>query len=239
MEEKQTNESATGQYDKTELREFVRFFVDCWNNQLFIDEETEKKLEQGIKTLLMPASEEGDEDAIHCMAILYDSGKWSVRIDREKALAFARLLAEKGRPDWQIIMGLFYEDGGPVRRSSRKAFEWYMKAAEQGDVWGQYLVAECYTSGLGVRRSYKKAVEWYKKAADQGDHDAMYLLGWHYCMGYGVTRDDEEGYKWFEKAGCHATAEALRKSEDNRFGFVEYPDPTNEGDTKYEWQNHP
>ena len=119
-------------------------------------------------------------------------------------------------------MGFFYEDGGPVRRSSKKAFEWFMKAAEQGSSWGQYLVAECYGSGLGVRKSLRKAVEWYKKAAEQGDEDSMYLLGWHYCMGYGVKQNDEEGYKWFEKAGCHSTVEALRKSEGNRGGWEVY-----------------
>jgi len=91
-------EETTTQVNKSELREFVDFLMECWNNQLFLDDETEKKLEQGIKTLLIPASEEGDEDAIHCMAILYDSGNWSVQLDEGKALAYARLLAERGKP---------------------------------------------------------------------------------------------------------------------------------------------
>lgn len=58
--------------------------MECWNNQLFLDEETEEKLEQGIKTLLIPACERGNFDAIHCMAILYDAGKWGVQPDGKK-----------------------------------------------------------------------------------------------------------------------------------------------------------
>lgn len=219
---------------KKELREFVDFLMDCWNNQLYLAPETEEKLEHGIKSLLIPASEEGDEDAIHCMAILYDSGKWNIQLDEEKALSFARLLADKGRADWQVIMGFFYSEGGPVKRSPEKAFEWFMKAAEQGDVWGQYLVADCYESGNGVKQSNKKAFEWYKKAAEQGDEDAMYMLGWYYCLGRGVKRDDEEGYKWFEKTGHHSIVEVLRKGERNRDGdgedFEPYPGDISDDD---------
>ena len=221
METTQTEETKTP-VNKTELKEFVNYFLDCWNNQLFLDEETEKRLEQGIKTLLIPASEEGDLDAIFCMAKLYDSGKWSVRLDEEKALAFAHLLAKKGRPDWQITMGFFYEDGGPVRRSSKKAFEWFMKAAEQGSSWGQFLVAECYSKGSGVRRSYQKALFWYMKAAEQGDEDAMFQVGLFYCFGLGVKKDNEKGYEWIEKSGCQTTLELLKMTENNRGGFVDY-----------------
>lgn len=221
METTQTEETKTP-VNKTELKEFVNYFLDCWNNQLFLDEETEEKLEQGIKTLLIPASEEGDLDAIYCMAKLYDSGNWSVQLDEEKALAYARLLAEKGRPDWQIIMGEYYSRGRGVRQSNKKAFEWYMKAAEQGDLWGQFFVAECYADGIGVRRSYRKALEWYMKAAEQGDKDAMLWVGWFYCFGLGVKRDDQKGYEWVEKSGYQTTLELLKITENNRGGFVEY-----------------
>ena len=234
METTQTEETKTP-VNKTELKEFVNYFLDCWNNQLFLDEETEKRLEQGIKTLLIPASEEGDLDAIFCMAKLYDSGKWSVRLDEEKALAFAHLLAKKGRPDWQITMGFFYEDGGPVKRSSKKAFEWFMKAAEQGSSWGQFLVAECYSKGRGVRRSYQKALYWYKKAAEQGDEDAMFNVGWFYCMGLGVKKDNEKGYEWIEKSGCHTTLELLKITENNRGGFVNYSDLPKGADPSKAW----
>ena len=210
--------------NKTELKEFVHFFLECWNNQLFLDEETEEKLEQGIKTLLIPASEEGDMDAIYCMAILYESGKWGVQLDGEKALAYAKLLAEEGRPDWQIIMGEYYSDGKVVRKSLKKAFEWYMKAAEQGYSMGQFLVARCYADGTGISKSYKKAFEWYMKAAEQGDEDAMLEVGGFYCYGQGVKRDDKKGYEWIEKSGCRSILEYLKKTENNRGGFVNYSD---------------
>lgn len=225
----------TMQVNKTELREFVNFLMECWNNQLFLDEETEARLAQGIKTLLIPASEKGDMDAIHCMAILYDSGKWSVQLDEEKALAYARLLAEKGRPDWQVIMGFYYSQGKVIRGGAGDAFKWFMKAAEQGDSWGQFLVAECYADGSGVRQSYRDALKWYMKAAEQGDKDAMFHVGWFYCNGLGVERDDQIGYEWVEKSGYQTTLELLKITENDRGGFVNYSDLPKGADPSEAW----
>ncbi len=234
MKEIMAEETKT-QVNKTELREFVNFMMECWNNQPFLDEETEEKLEQDIKTLLIPASEEGNPDAIHCMAKLYDSGKWSVQLDEEKALAYARLLAEKGRPDWQVIMGFYYSQGKVVRGGAKDAFKWFMKAAEQGDAWGQFLVAECYANGTGVRKSYKKALEWYTKVAEKGDKDAMLWVGWYYCNGLGVERDDQKGYEWIEKSGYKSVLELLKKTEDDRDGFVDYFDLPKGDDPDETW----
>lgn len=158
---------------KKELREFVDFLMDCWNNQLYLAPETEEKLEHGIKSLLIPASEEGDEDAIHCMAILYDSGKWNIQLDEEKALSFARLLADKGRADWQVIMGFFYSEGGPVKRSRKKAFEWYKKAADQGDEDAMYMLGWYYCLGRGVKRDDEEGYRWFEKT---GHHEIVKVL---------------------------------------------------------------
>ena len=158
---------------KKELREFVDFLMDCWNNQLYLAPETEEKLEHGIKSLLIPASEEGDEDAIHCMAILYDSGKWNIQLDEEKALSFARLLADRGRANWQVIMGFFYSEGGPVKRSRKKAFEWYKKAADQGDEDAMYMLGWYYCLGRGVKRDDEEGYKWFEKT---GHHEIVNVL---------------------------------------------------------------
>ena len=155
---------------KKELREFVDFLMDCWNNQLYLAPETEEKLEHGIKSLLIPASEEGDEDAIHCMAILYDLGKWNIQLDEENALSFARLLADRGRASWQVIMGFFYSEGGPVKRSRKKAFEWYKKAADQGDEDAMYMLGWYYCLGRGVKRDDEEGYKWFEKT---GHHERV------------------------------------------------------------------
>ena len=158
---------------KKELREFVDFLMDCWNNQLYLAPETEEKLEHGIKSLLIPASEEGDEDAIHCMTILYDSGKWNIQLDEEKALSFARLLADRGRADWQVIMGFFYSEGGPVKRSRKKAFEWYKKAADQGDEDAMYMLGWYYCLGRGVERDDEEGYRWFEKTGHHSTVEAL------------------------------------------------------------------
>ena len=170
------------------------------------------------------------------MAPLYRSGgMWGVQSDEDKALAYARLLAEKGRPDWQIIMGDYYSDGNVVRKSLKKAFEWYLKAAEQGYDRGQFLVAKCYEDGIGVRKSYKKALEWYMKVAEQGDEDAMLAIGGFYCYGLGVKRDDKKGYEWIEKSGCQSILEYLKMTENNRGSFVNYSDLPKGADPSEMW----
>ena len=139
-------------------------------------------------------------------------------------MIYTRILANHGRPDWQVNLGIYYRDGRYVKHNDKKAFEWFMRAAERGYSQGQFLVAKCYADGTGVRKSDKKALEWYTKAAEQGDKDAMLEVGGFYCRGRGVKRDDKKGYEWVEKSGCQSVLEYLKKTEDDRDGFVNYSD---------------
>ena len=196
---------------QSELDAFMDFCLEHWNNpnnSLKSNPNLMAKLEKGIQNLLLPACEEGDENAMFWMAECYDAG-WGVEPDGQKAFTLRRKLAEMGHLDQQFNIGNYYREGDLVKRNPRAAFCWYMKAAKQGDWHGQLLVADCYFKGDGVKLDYKEAVKWYELAAtnpNEWNHAALQLAQC-YREGLGVKKDLEKAAEWSEKALCHIDSE--------------------------------
>ena len=208
---------------QSELDAFMDFCHEQWNdpfNRLENNPELMTKLAKGIQNLLLPASEEGDENAMFWMAECYDAG-WGIEPDGQKAFALRRKLAELGHIDQQINMGNYYRESETVKHNPRAAFCWYMRAAKQGDWHGELLVADCYFKGDGVKQDYKEAVKWYELAAAHPDkevwdwnHSAS-QLAYCYSEGLGVKKDLEKAAEWYDKAGNHKYAELIRTYGDD------------------------
>lgn len=208
---------------QSELDAFTDFCLEHWNdpyNSLESNPELIAKLEEGIQNLLLPACEEGDENAMFWMAECYDFG-WGIEPDGQKAFTLRRKLAEMGHTDQQINMGNYYREGDLVKRNPRAAFCWYMRAAKQGDWYGQLLVADCYFKGNGVKLDYKEAVKWYKQSAAHPDkrffewNDAALQLAQCYREGLGVKKDLEKAAQWYYKAGRRKYAKLIRTYGDD------------------------
>ena len=219
---------------QSELDAFMDFCLEHWNdpfNSLESNPELIAKLEEGIQNLLLPACEEGDENAMFWMAECYDFG-WGIEPDGQKAFTLRRKLAEMGHTDQQINMGNYYREGDLVKRNPRAAFCWYVRAAKQGDWYGRLLVADCYFEGDGVKRDYKEAVKWYESGVAQFDNEhsdrvdeemgedlsiltAVNRLAQCYRDGLGVKKDLEKVAEWYDKAGWHSRAELIRKYGDD------------------------
>ncbi len=200
---------------QSEFDAFTDFCLEHWNdpyNSLESNPELIAKLEEGIQNLLLPACEEGDENAMF----------WTLR----------RKLAEMGHTDQQINMGNYYREGDLVKRNPRAAFCWYMRAAKQGDWYGQLLVADCYFEGDGVKRDYKEAVKWYESVVAQFDNEhsdrvdeemgedlyiltAVNRLAQCYSEGLGVKKDLEKAAQWYYKAGWRKYAKLIRTFGDD------------------------
>ena len=196
-----------------ELDAFMDFCLEHWNDpfhNLESNPELIAKLEEGIQNLLLPACEEGDENAMFWMAECYDVG-WGVEADGQKAFALRRKLAEMGHYDQQINMGNYYREGYLVKQNPRAAFCWYMRAAKQGDWHGQLLVADCYFKGDGVKLDYTEAVKWYELAATNSNewNHAAAQLAQCYVEGLGVKKDLEIAAEWSEKAIVHIDSALL------------------------------
>lgn len=213
---------------QSDLNAFMDFCLEHWNDpfhNLESNPELMAKLEEGIQNLLLPACEEGDENAMFWMAECYDVG-WGVEADGQKAFALRRKLAEMGHYDQQINMGNYYREGYLVKQNPRAAFCWYMRAAKQGDWYGQLLVADCYFKGDGVKLDYTEAIKWYELTAAHLDKNGV--LNWAYPVGYpasliaqcyreglGVKKDLEKAAEWYDKAGNHKYAELIRTYGDD------------------------
>lgn len=208
---------------QSELDAFMDFCLKHWNdpyNSLENNPELKAKLEEGIQNLLLPACEEGDENAMFWMAECYDFG-WGIEPDEQKAFTLRRKLADMGHTDQQINMGNYYREGDLVKRNPRAAFCWYMRAAKQGDWYGRLLVADCYFKGNGVKQDYKEAIKWYELAGTNPDKE---ILEWNhaalqlaqcYREGLGVKKDLEKAAEWYDKAEWQKYAELIRTYGDD------------------------
>ena len=161
----------------TPLEEAIQFLYDCYNHEgehSLQSPMVKEQLTDSINKVLLPACEEGNQDAIHWMFVAYVNGL-GVERDEDKALDYLKILAECGYPDMQCELGKWYEtiDWG-TRKSemNREAVKWFARAAEQGSVEAMYLLGECYRDGSGVDEDQKKAVEWFTKAAERGHEEA-------------------------------------------------------------------
>ena len=108
-----------------------------------------------INNVLLPACEEGNQDAIHWMWVAYIYGV-GVESDDDKEVEYLTILANYGYPDMQYELGYLYYDRDSLKmgRRSRKreAARWFKKAADQGNVEAMYMLGEIYESRYwGVR----------------------------------------------------------------------------------------
>ena len=208
----------------TPLEEAIQYLFDCWEyeEEHNLQPIMKKRLSDVVDNVLLPACDEGNQDAIHWMYFAYNYGL-GVKRDEEKALDYLKILAEYGYPDIQCELGKRYEnlhwpcvtDEKAIGRNNRVAVQWFEKAAKQGYAEAMYLLGECFGEMYGVRHSKRKAFLWYKRAAERGHEEAMRELGLYYQRGIGVNKNLNIAAEWYDKAGLHDKARRLRNGEDD------------------------
>ena len=205
----------------TALEEAIQYLFDCWNYEEVYRPwtlKTKKRLLNIINNELLPACEEGNQDAIYWMYYAYFYGI-GVEEDLDKALEYLTIIADYGYPDMQYELGFLYNDCDSLNKGwrSRKheAAHWLEKAAVQGNVEAMYMLGTIYDScRWGIRHYQQRAFVWFKRAAELGHDEAMCSLCWCYKLGRGTKKDHEKALEWAEKAGWHQEAERLRNGED-------------------------
>lgn len=122
-----------------------------------------------------------------------------------------KALAEKGDANYQVKLGLYYEEGTGVRQDYTQAFYWYQKSANQGNDMGQGKLGFAYLDGQGVRQDHRKAFEWLKKSAMQNNKGGQISVAALYAEGIGVRQNKTSAKEWYGKAcdngiqlGCDA-----------------------------------
>lgn len=125
------------------------------------------------------------------------------------ALNILKPLANKGKPDAQVMLAQMYRFGNAVSKNDKTSFMWLKRAAEQGHARGQTGVGLAFENGLGVIQDYKSALTWYKRAADQGNVIAMSRIGYLFKEGLGATQSYGQAFKWTQQAADKSYAPAL------------------------------
>ncbi len=112
---------------------------------------------------LSPLAAQGDAEAQHRCAIMYQNGL-GVVANEQKAAEFMRAAAEQGHAVAQHGLGFMYMEGECVEQDSQEAIKWFEKAAAQGLVGSLTTLAMMYEEGLGVDKDPEKARALYKQA---------------------------------------------------------------------------
>jgi TPR repeat protein len=112
--------------------------------------------------LLSPYAQQGDPDAQHRMAIMYQNGL-GVAPNPEMAFDWMQKAAEQGHALAQHGIGFMYMEGDCTDKDIPKAIHWFEKAAEQGLAGSATTLAMIYEQGNGVEKDLDKAKEWYAK----------------------------------------------------------------------------
>lgn len=115
-----------------------------------------------------------------------------------------RLAVTKQDIDAQYLLGYRYEIGKTVKRSHKKAINWYKKAANKNHLDAQYRIGVLYYK----QKNYKKARYWLKKRAKNGHADSQYYFAKTYRYGLGTKEQTTLARKWFTKAAKQGHADA-------------------------------
>ncbi len=124
----------------------------------------------------------------------------SIGCATDKATLFGKMenLAERGSPEAQYHLGMFYNNGIGTQKDTTKAFEWFEKSAMAGDPLGSYKLG-CYYAGQGqgvVTIDKEKALEYKLVAAEKGYTFAQYDV----ANSYYVNGEIEEAIKWWKES---------------------------------------
>lgn len=117
----------------------------------------------------------------------------------EKALAVAKLGAEKGYPDWQErYAGILKERDG----WTREVFDLYSAAANQGQLSSWFYVGYAYELGKAVDKDCREAMKCYELGLqDPGEVGCANRLGRLYFLGKdGIPQDYPRAVQLLEQA---------------------------------------
>jgi TPR repeat protein len=119
------------------------------------------------------------------------------------------ILAAGASASAAFILGRLYDEGWGVRKSSRRAFEWYKRAAREGSKEALFFVGSAYLRGEGTRRNNAKALGWFRRSAAVGDQTGAYMEALSVFEGIGVSKDEKAGMKLLLKAARGGSGESM------------------------------
>lgn len=197
------------------------YLGDCY----YYGQGVEKDLYEAARWYKDAADNNGIGSAAHSLAFMYANGEGLPK-NREKAVDYFLIAAEKGIVQAQRIIATEYVSGDILPKDFQKAKFWMEEAAKQGDPQAQLQLGRYYVSDFGFKDD-KMAYEWFEKAALQGDAEAQYTVRGCYIYEIYVKHDPSVANNWSIKAAEQGHARAkyeLGMSYLNGRGFVKNTD---------------
>ena len=111
-----------------------------------------------------------------------------------------KVLANRGQPGAQTLLGIAYMRGVRVAKDDVAAFRLFSAAGKKKQAIALNNLGMLYFYGVGVEKNYAEAVKCFRGASAQGHSNAQFNLATMYHHGYGVKQDLNEAAKWYEIA---------------------------------------
>jgi len=149
---------------------------------------------------LKKKAEAGDANAHWELAIRYRSGEGLFIDDK---LAYRHFLAAAGKSHIraQVETGWALENALGVKRSYRRAADWYRVAARAGNnAEAQYFLGLMHLKGRGVEHDYQEALNLFRRSSKKGHPGAQYFLGAMHEDGWGVAINNVTAYAYYTLA---------------------------------------
>ena len=120
--------------------------------------------------------------------------------------------AKGGDPEAEWEVADRYADGCKdkegkimVRRSARRAAQWFRRAAEHGNSAAQNNLGILLSNGSGVRKNVEQALFWLRKAFHTGNS----CVAQNIAITYRESGDLRAAVKWFRKSADEGDGDAL------------------------------
>eukprot|EP00931_Biecheleriopsis_adriatica_P117851 TRINITY_DN93333_c0_g1_i1.p1 TRINITY_DN93333_c0_g1~~TRINITY_DN93333_c0_g1_i1.p1 ORF type:complete len:314 (-),score=66.51 TRINITY_DN93333_c0_g1_i1:516-1421(-) len=167
---------------------------------------------------LQQRAEQGDVEAMHDVAMIYDEGSVAVPCDEQKGFRWFSRAATKGHVDSMYYLGHAYAFGIGIAANEAMAMYGWRGAADKGETRAMVSLGYSFAQGcFGVPADGKRARMWFRKAARQGDERGMMFAGCTLALGIGVKKNIAAAQRWFYKAEHNGSlrATALRSELDD------------------------
>lgn len=123
----------------------------------------------------------------------------------------ARVLAVKGHPKAQTVLGMLYQTGLGVEKDIKVAIYWLEKAAGHGLREAESYLGHLYAEGRYVEKDLDKAEHWLLKAAQHGERNAQLRLGLLYMDETWAKKDVRHAEIWLREAALQGSEEAKKE----------------------------
>jgi len=129
----------------------------------------------------------------------------------EAAAPDLQILADRGNPASQFMLGAMYEAGHGVTRDFVRATRLYEMAAAQGYGPAFGPLGRMYETGRGGTQDLAKATELYERGIAAGDDWSAFFRGFQYETGEGAEHNMAEAVRLYRLAAEQGNARALTR----------------------------